>query len=101
MWCFFQNGNNVVTSLIFNFSVRSAIQPALQVGPEVTCEGAKGTMRKLAFHPKHEKMNIGVLTCLALSIYLLKFPRFILVHFATFYYKVLVLAFLNLFYSFK
>lgn len=74
------------------------MQPALQVGPEVTCEGVKGTMRKLAFHTKHEKMNSGDLACLALSIYLLKFPRFtILVRFATFHYKVLALAFLNLF----
>lgn len=33
--------------------------PTPQVGPEVTCEGAKGTKRKLTFHTEHEKMNFG------------------------------------------
>lgn len=80
-WLSFQNSSAVATSLS---KVKSKIQQTPPDGPELTCEGAKGTMRKLAFHTKHEKMGV-VRGCLTLSIYLLKFPEFIILgHFATF-----------------
>ena len=65
----------------------------------MTSEGAKGAVRKLMFHTEHEKINSGILgtsACSALPVYLVKFPRFIILgHFSAFLYERLVLAFLK------
>lgn len=45
-------------ALIFNFTAKHQAKNItnLQAGQELTCESAEGTVRKLAFHTKHEKM---------------------------------------------
>lgn len=70
----------------------------LQVGLELTCGGAEGTIRKPAFHTKHEKMSFGNFSLFSLSNISVEIRGFIILGYsATFYYRVLVLAFLKLF----